>query len=45
MIRTSCLEIRQGLVTPEGAKNYGVIADQNGHVDVGQTESLRRNES
>ena len=35
------LEIRQGLVTPEGAKNYGVIADQNGHVDVGQTESLR----
>ncbi len=35
------LEIRQGLVTPEGAKAYGVIADENGTVDDQQTAALR----
>ncbi len=35
------LEIRQGLVTPEGAKAYGVIADENGTVDEAQTDALR----
>ena len=35
------LEIRQGLVTPEGAKHYGVIADENGIVDADATDKLR----
>ena len=35
------LEIRQGLVTPEGAKHYGVIVDDNGVVDADATDKLR----
>ncbi len=35
------LEIRQGLVTPEGAKHYGVVADENGMIDSAATEALR----
>ncbi|WP_416833062.1 MAG: hydantoinase B/oxoprolinase family protein [Erythrobacter sp.] len=35
------LEIRQGLVTPEGARAYGVVADAEGVVDASATESLR----
>ncbi|MGL6044449.1 MAG: hydantoinase B/oxoprolinase family protein, partial [Sandaracinobacteroides sp.] len=34
-------EIRQGLVTPEGAKAYGVVADMRGVVDAPATELLR----
>ncbi len=34
-------EITQGLVTIEGAKAYGVIANANGEVDIGATEILR----
>ena len=34
-------EIRQGLVTPAGAKAYGVVADADGIVDVAATERLR----
>jgi len=36
------LEIRQGLVTADGAKAYGVIADDRGAVDGGATEALRQ---
>jgi N-methylhydantoinase B len=35
------LEIRQGLVTPEGAKHYGVVADENGAIDSEATDKLR----
>ncbi|MEM7779753.1 MAG: hydantoinase B/oxoprolinase family protein [Pseudomonadota bacterium] len=35
------LEIRQGLVTADGAKAYGVVADANGVIDTGATENLR----
>ena len=35
------LEIRQGLVTTDGAKAYGVVADENGRIDVAATASLR----
>ncbi|MEM9500536.1 MAG: hydantoinase B/oxoprolinase family protein [Pseudomonadota bacterium] len=35
------LEIRQGLVTAEGAREYGVVADAQGVVDSGATETLR----
>ncbi|MFN5820129.1 MAG: hydantoinase B/oxoprolinase family protein, partial [Novosphingobium sp.] len=35
------LEIVQGLVTPEGAKAYGVVADAKGVVDAAATEALR----
>ncbi len=35
------LEIRQGLVTPEGAGDYGVVADSNGVIDQAATISLR----
>ena len=35
------LEIRQGLVTAQGARGYGVIADEAGHVDAAATEALR----
>ena len=35
------LEIRQGLVTPEGAKDYGVIVDADGTVDTDATAALR----
>ncbi|KUO56890.1 MAG: 5-oxoprolinase [Sphingomonadales bacterium BRH_c3] len=35
------LEIRQGLVTPEGARPYGVVADENGTVDSAATDKLR----
>jgi len=34
-------EIRQGLVTPNGAKAYGVVADSEGVVDAAATEKLR----
>ena len=34
-------EITQGLVSIEGAKDYGVIANAFGHVDTGATETLR----
>ncbi|SIN59798.1 N-methylhydantoinase B [Parasphingorhabdus marina DSM 22363] len=34
-------EITQGLVTPEGAKEYGVMADDRGVVDEAATEALR----
>ncbi len=34
-------EITQGLVTPEGAKEYGVIADDRGVIDEAATEALR----
>ncbi|MDM7955319.1 hydantoinase B/oxoprolinase family protein [Blastomonas sp.] len=34
-------EIRQGLVTSEGAKAYGVIADADGVLDTAATEALR----
>ena len=35
------LEIRQGLVTPEGAKDYGVVADADGVIDADATQALR----
>ncbi|MEO0417691.1 MAG: hydantoinase B/oxoprolinase family protein [Pseudomonadota bacterium] len=35
------LEIRQGLVTPGGARDYGVVADEDGVIDAGETEALR----
>jgi N-methylhydantoinase B len=35
------LEIRRGLLTPEGAKEYGVIADAKGAVDAAATQALR----
>jgi len=35
------LEIRQGLVTPEGARDYGVVADGDGMVDTAATNALR----
>jgi N-methylhydantoinase B len=35
------LEIRQGLVTAEGARDYGVVADAEGAVDAAATEALR----
>ncbi|MEL6877467.1 MAG: hydantoinase B/oxoprolinase family protein [Pseudomonadota bacterium] len=35
------LEIRQGLVTPEGARAYGVVANGDGEVDEAATASLR----
>jgi N-methylhydantoinase B len=35
------LEIRQGLVTPEGARHYGVAADENGAIDSEATDKLR----
>jgi len=34
-------EITQGLVTPEGARDYGVVADAAGVVDAAATETLR----
>ncbi len=34
-------EIIQGLVTPEGARAYGVVADAEGQVDLAATEALR----
>ena len=35
------LEIRQGLVTPQGAKDYGVVADDEGAIDENATAKLR----
>ena len=35
------LEIRRGLVTPTGARAYGVVADAGGVVDLAATEELR----
>ena len=34
-------EITQGLVTPEGARDYGVVVDAKGVVDAAATEKLR----
>ena len=34
-------EITQGLVTPEGARDYGVVVNAHGHVDAAATEALR----
>ncbi|MBC7491276.1 MAG: hydantoinase B/oxoprolinase family protein, partial [Novosphingobium sp.] len=34
-------EITQGLVTPDGARAYGVVADARGVVDAAATEALR----
>jgi N-methylhydantoinase B len=34
-------EIRQGLVTPNGARAYGVVADADGVLDMAATEALR----
>jgi N-methylhydantoinase B len=34
-------EITQGLVTPQGAKDYGVVADDKGLLDADATEALR----
>jgi N-methylhydantoinase B len=34
-------EIRQGLVTPDGARAYGVVVDAEGVVDAAATEALR----
>jgi N-methylhydantoinase B len=34
-------EIRQGLVSPDGAKAYGVVADAQGAVDTTATDALR----
>ncbi len=35
------LEIRQGLVTPQGARAYGVVADEGGVIDSAATAQLR----
>ncbi|MEM9085925.1 MAG: hydantoinase B/oxoprolinase family protein [Pseudomonadota bacterium] len=35
------LEIRQGLVSPAGARDYGVVADEDGAVDEAETTALR----
>ena len=35
------LEIRQGLITPEGARDYGVVIGEDGTVDGVATETLR----
>ncbi|MEM6584297.1 MAG: hydantoinase B/oxoprolinase family protein, partial [Pseudomonadota bacterium] len=35
------LEIRQGLVTPIGARDYGVVADGEGAIDAAETDALR----
>ena len=35
------LEIRRGLVTPQGARDYGVVCDDKGRVDANATEALR----
>ncbi|GAA4050663.1 hydantoinase B/oxoprolinase family protein [Parerythrobacter jejuensis] len=35
------LEIRQGLVTANGALRYGVVADEDGKIDTAGTEKLR----
>ncbi|MES2496074.1 MAG: hydantoinase B/oxoprolinase family protein [Pseudomonadota bacterium] len=35
------LEIRRGLVTPEGARAYGVVADARGTIDADATDALR----
>jgi N-methylhydantoinase B len=34
-------EVRQGLVTPEGARHYGVVCDADGRLDAAATEALR----
>lgn len=35
------LEIRQGLVTPQGARDYGVVTDADGAIDEAASEKLR----
>ena len=36
------LDVKRGLVTVQGAKEYGVIIDAEGAVDMQQTKSLRK---
>ncbi|GAA1925029.1 hydantoinase B/oxoprolinase family protein [Arthrobacter gandavensis] len=36
-----CKEVRRGLVTPEGARAYGVVCSENGELDADATASLR----
>ena len=38
---TVSLEVRRGLVTAEGARNYGVVCDDEGVVDQAKTDALR----
>ena len=41
-------EVRQGLITADGARDYGVICDEEGRLDLAGTDRLRetmRNES
>ncbi|NQX95365.1 MAG: hypothetical protein HRT64_10695 [Erythrobacter sp.] len=40
--QTVGLEIQQGLVTPLGARDYGVVADEDGVIDAAETEALRQ---
>src|SRR5690606_3708178 len=35
------LEVRRGLVTVEGARDYGVVCDANGALDAAATDELR----
>lgn len=35
-------DVRAGLVTPEGAKRYGVVVDENGSADEKRTAALRK---
>jgi N-methylhydantoinase B len=35
------LEVRRGLLSPEGARRYGVVSDASGSVDAAATEELR----
>lgn len=35
-------EIRQGLITVEGAKSYGVVASEGGEIDAAATDALRQ---
>lgn len=39
--QTVALEIRQGLVTPQGARHYGVVASDEGVIDADATAALR----
>lgn len=36
-----CKEVRRGLVTPEGARAYGVVCSGDGELDAGATAALR----
>lgn len=35
------VDVDRGLVTPNGAKRYGVVIDEAGHIDIDATETLR----